>query len=143
MSDITQSKAALTSELTKTFENHPSLPLSFSILDAMLTILSSELEMMSFVSFQNLLHDPVSAEDLHAALTILFVAGLLEKDFLLIDDDSEEYSVSKEEMATAEVSGFLIHPNLGVPIVNYEKLVVTFYRASDDLRSMQAMDMAI
>lgn len=107
--------------------------LSRLIVEALEGLPRDETEMLTLTSIKNLIGDKGSDDDLLQALECLCgePEAVLDRDYLLIDEDGEEFLLTDYEILEARHDGELIHPEFGTPIVDFESMIIPVFRASE------------
>lgn len=102
--------------------------LALEIVDFIARLPRAELQMLTLPTFAKALRRDIDV-DLIAAVNILTHSSLaiLESKALFVDDEDNEFPVDDEELAEANQTGELVHPETGAMVADYEKHIVPFF----------------
>jgi len=59
--------------------------------------------------------------------------SVLKPGFLLIDDTGEEHELSTQEISKGRKTGYIVHPDNGKKIYEYEGMVVPFFEVDETI----------
>lgn len=119
----------LKEEVSKNWGDHPACRTCIRIIDYIHALPDDELSMLTFTSLRN----AAGEEDINAriidAVTLLSSTSIhaLDTHLLFIDDDEQEFEISKAMLAEARQTGVFIHPQTGEPVADFEHKVVPFF----------------
>lgn len=107
--------------------------LSSRIVEALKKLPRDETEMLTLTSIRNLIGNEGSDGEILQAMERLCSEpeAVLDRDYLLFDEDGEEFLLTDYEIMEARHDGELIHPESGTPIVDFESMITPVFRASE------------
>jgi hypothetical protein len=123
------SAAQIKDELQQRWRDDPIVPLCMSIVDFVAALPSDQREMLTFRTFSQALGKNEIDDELMRALTILVSSRIaaLDARALLVDEDESEHEIPPDDLSHARETGELIHPETGLPVVEYEARVIPFF----------------
>lgn len=94
---------------------------------------NQSVENLRFITFGALCRAAKLAKPIDVLPIAQYLAGsrlhLLDTCYLLVDGE-KEYEVGPEEVAEANKSGTLYHPDLGVPVENFQDKLIVYFSLS-------------
>lgn len=123
----------LKAEVKSVWHDVPAVELCFRILDFLGAGKPERLKMITFRDLVNVTGKSTVDSELLTAVAILTNSALsvLDTRALLVDEDETEHEISLEEFAEARLTGTLIHPDSGKPVIDFEDHVIPFFVPSD------------
>lgn len=109
-------------------------PMMRACLEVISFLQSQPVENLRFITFGALSRAAKVAEPIEVLPIAQYLAGarlhLLDTRYMLVDGD-DEYEVGSEEVADANKSGVLYHPDFGEPVENFEDKLIVYFSLSD------------
>ena len=132
--------AELKAELVERWSGNATVELCLRIIDSLSTLSDEETRMLTFTSFKNVVDKKSIDEELIRAISLLANTSIhaLDSKLLFVDDDEHEFEIDKEELAKAKRTGFLIHPETGEPVEEFESKIIPFFVPSEKFRRLRA-----
>lgn len=109
------------------------------ILDHILTEPCSNLEHLAFSSFVRIVNDSDVSREVLLKLVfhLINVAHLLDLKYEYIDDDEACFPLSNENIRSAKLLGYLLHPETGEEIYDYSENVFMYFVPAQKLRDIK------
>lgn len=100
------------------------------IVDYIFSVPCDQLAYLTYGTFRSITQNKYSNQELLPAIQYLHgdVMKVLEVKFEYIED-GEDYPLNKGEVANAEETGYLIHPETGEEIANFRDKVFVYFDA--------------
>jgi hypothetical protein len=123
-------------ELTGVWHDDPALPLCLKILDFVANAKYREDEVLTYRTLARAAGRDHVDEELLKAVTILVTstARVLDANAYFVDEYEHQHSLSRAEVEAAISEGYLIHPETGDKVRNFEARVIPYFTKSDRLR---------
>lgn len=123
------SVAKIKAELSSGRPRDGVLDLCFKILDFLSSHSEPNLRMLTFRTLSRAAEKDQVDSELLTAIMILVSSKVaaLDARALLIDDDEREYELSTTDLAEARITGELIHPFTGDPVLDFESKVFPYF----------------
>lgn len=111
----------------------PAVELCFAILDFLASVKPGQLKMITFRDLVNATGRKQVDSELLTAVAMLTnsTVAVLDARALLVDEDSTEHEISPEDFAQARKEGFLIHPETGLEVEDFERHIIPFFVPTD------------
>ncbi|MDB9524770.1 hypothetical protein PN498_02120 [Oscillatoria sp. CS-180] len=102
------------------------------IVDYIFSVPCDQLAYLTYGTFRNVTQNKYSNQELLSAIQYLYgdVMKVLEVKFEYIED-GEDYPLDKEELAKAEETGYLVHPETGKEIEDFRDKVFIYFDAQN------------
>lgn len=116
-------------QIDKVWHGLPAVELCFAILDFLTSVNPQQLKMITFRDLVAATGRKQIDSDLLTAVAMLTnsTMSILDARALLVDEDSTEHEISPEDFAQARKEGFLIHPETGLEVENFESHIIPFF----------------
>jgi hypothetical protein len=94
-----------------------------------------KLRMLTFRNLVDIIQKKSIDEELIKALIVLesLEVKVLEKHYLFIDDNDEEFEYAAEDLSKAEKDGGLAHPITGQLLIDYKKFIFPYFSLNQEL----------
>lgn len=130
----------LKTELIEKWSDDPAGELCLALVDFLRAQPEEHLRMLTYYSIGRILEREPLDENVLRAVTILVSTKVhaLERRFLFIDDEKQEYELDNEEIEEVQRTGNLVHPETGDVVEDFESKLVPFFVPSDSFLRMKA-----
>lgn len=120
-------------ELKERWAGTRAVELCFQIVDFVAKLPADHSRMLTFKTITHITGKKSVDDDLLAAINILASTRIaaLDAHAMLVDDDNEEHEIEPSELASAQATGTLIHPETGEKVSDYEEKVFPFFVPTD------------
>ena len=120
--------------IAKDWPDDPVVDVCERIIGFLVKLPEEELRQLSPTAFSRGVGRDEVDELLLKAITILTATSvkILEPHFLFIDDEDQEYEVSRESLRYAQREGTLVHPKTGSEIEDYESHILPYFSPTDE-----------
>ena len=113
----------------------PNAKLCLEIIDYLRSEKQKDLEFITYRSLQIAIGNDVRQEDLIAAVNLLSTHrnALLNPHMMFVEVDGDEFEISADEYQTALNDGFLVHPETGDLVSDFNNRLFPFFTLGEIL----------